>query len=356
MMKLQRWVWLCVGLAGCFTSPPGTAESQGTSGGSSSSGTVFSEEGVSTNVDPSTTTSDAASTSSSGLGSSSSSGEGTSTSTGAQGCPGAGVCFPPSPPQWDGPVVVLMDQGEGMGPMCPPGAQEVWRAGTDPAARCDCSQCSGDIGCDVEFGVGGNGSCSANEAATSGCQPFSTEESGQFWMSFALQVSAGAACESPAPAEPRFRERAIGCQPNAPEPCEDGVCLLGRVCISQMGDHAVCPPGFPNRSLLQTSVTGSDLSCDTCGCGDEASGLFCTEAIVGLYGSADCSGTPSAAPQPYSDSAECGPYEGASFVLIEEVGSIDVQVPQADCSSDRAFEDASGDLVEAGPRTVCCSG
>ncbi|MGH1340860.1 MAG: hypothetical protein ACRBN8_04880 [Nannocystales bacterium] len=311
-------------------------------------------EGVTTDVDPSTTTTaDAESSSSSGGTSSGSSGE--STTTGEQGCPGEGVCFPPAPPRWDGPAVMLVGQSEGVEPMCPPGSEVLWRAGTDPAARCDCSECGGDIGCDVELGFGSNGTCPEGSTG-SGCQPFSTELTGQFYMSLALDVSAGAACDSPQPADPGFREQAVGCRPNA-ETCEGGVCLLGRACISRPGDFEACPPDYPDRSLLYTSASGSDLSCDTCGCGDDGVGFLCTEATVTLYDGPDCAGASSSPPLLAAASGECDPYDDPKgFVAIEEIASVDIQIPQADCSSDRGFENASGEFDVADPRTVCCSG
>lgn len=346
-------MWLCVGLAGCFPSPPQATESGDTSGGGSSSSGAVASEGVTTNVDPSTTSSGGESSSSSGGTSSSSSGE--SSTTGVEGCPGDGVCFPPAPPDWDGPAIMLVGQNEGVEPMCPPGSEELWRAGTDPAAQCDCSECAGEIGCQVGFGFGSNGTCPSYDTS-SGCQPFSTALTGQFWMSFSLQVEPGASCDSPVPAEPGFREQSVGCRPKA-ETCEGGVCLLGRACISRAGDYAECPPAYPDRSLLHTSTIGSDLSCDTCGCGDDASGFFCTEATVALYDAPECAGSPSSKPQLYSDSDACAPYFDADgFVAIEDIASVDIQIPAADCSSDRAFENASGDFVEVGPRTVCCSG
>lgn len=252
-------------------------------------------------------------------------------------------------------MIVLVGQDEGVQPMCPPGSEVLWRAGSDPGARCDCSECGGDIGCSVGFGYGSNGFCTSYDT-NSGCQPFSSEEEGQFWMSFSLDVSAGAACESPEPAEPDFREHAVGCRPNA-EPCEGGVCLLGRACVSRPGDHEECPAEYPERSLLHMSTIGSNLSCDTCDCGEQASASFCTEATVALYDTADCAGEPSSEPQPYGFEDECAPYiDEKAFVAIEDIVSVDIQIPQADCSSNRGFENASGDFVEVGPRTVCCSG
>lgn len=348
-------MWLSLGLAGCFSSPPQATADGSTSGGSSSSG-VGTSAGVTTNVDPSTTTdaessssSDASTSSTSSSSSESSSSE--STTTVAEGCPGAGVCFPPAPPEWDGPAIMLMGLDDGMDPMCPPGAAELWRAGADPAAECDCTACGGEVECDVEFGFGSNGTCPSS-STSSGCQPFSTMLTGQLWTSLSLDVSDGSSCESPLPAEPRFREAAVGCQPESPS-CDGGVCLLGPACISQSGEHE-CPPGYPDGSLLHMSVIGNDLSCDSCGCGDAKSGFFCSEATVSLYESADCTGAPLEDPLPYGESDMCD--GDPDFVLIEDIASVDIDIPAADCSSSRDFEDASGDFVEGDPRTVCCSG
>ena len=242
----------------------------------------------------------------------------------------------------------------GVEPVCPLGADVLWRAGESPQASCDCSECGGEIECDLVLGYGVFGFC-PEELFDSGCQPFSTQLTGQLSTSFSLGVAPGSACESPGPGEPGFREQAVGCAPAA-EPCEGGVCLPGPACISQEGDRP-CPPSYPDRSLLHATVSGDELSCDTCGCGDGASGLFCTEAVVALYDSENCAGAPMSTPQPYDQKDACAGYVNTSGItLIEDVVSIDIQIPAADCSSDRGIENAAGDFVESDPRTVCCAG
>lgn len=343
-------MWLCVGLTGCFSSPPPANSGGSTSGdGSSSSGVVISA-GLTTSVNPSSSTTTPGAESSSSSDSSTSSGSSESSGE-PEGCPGDGVCFPPAPKGWVGPAIVLMGQEEGQEPMCPQGADVLWRAGTDPAAPCDCSECGGEIGCQVGLGYGAFGSCDSYTTAP-GCQPFSSVDTGQFFTSFSISLPAGEACVSPEPGEPVFREQAVGCAPD-PMPCEDGVCLLGPACISRPGEHA-CPPGYNDRSVLYNSANGIDLSCDSCDCGDSNSGLFCTGATLRLYDVDDCAGAPIGAPDPMADGDACTGYPG--IVLIEDIVSVDIDIPAADCSSDRDFENASGEIVESGARTVCCSG
>ncbi len=78
---------------------------------------------------------------------------------------------------------------------------------------------------------------------------------------------------------------------------------------------------------------------------------------MAVYESGDCSGEPMEVPYLYQDEDPCQPFQDkSSIVLIEEIGSIDVDIPAADCSSDRGIENAAGELTEVGPRTVCCAG
>lgn len=269
-------------------------------------------------------------------------------------CPGAGICFPPPPPEWNGPSIMLVGQVEGVEPVCPAGTEEIWRAGAEPAAPCDCSECGGAIGCELDVEYGSNGLCEES-TDLAGCQPFSSELTGQFVMSFNLSAIPGESCTSPEPGETEFQELSVGCAPIA-KPCDGGVCLLGPACISRLGDLP-CPPAYPERSLLHTSVAGSELSCDSCECGDEESLFVCTEASVAVYESEDCSGDPIEAPHLYQDGEACLNFqEKMSIVLIEEIGSIDVDIPPTDCSSDLVLENALGEFIEEDPRTVCCSG
>ncbi len=105
---------------------------------------------------------------------------------------------------------------------------------------------------------------------------------------------------------------------------------------------------------LQTVVHGEvvidEASCASCSCGQNST--QCEEATISLYDDASCGNDPIAVPDVY-DTSSCAAYEDKSTVLIEEIGSIDIQ-PEIDCSSNLNTITASATFTETMPRTLCC--
>lgn len=346
-MQGMDWRW-CASLllVGCFSDPPGASADSTGEGGSSSS------------TDPGSTSVAGSSSSSSSSDASSTSGESTSTSTTqsldtstgrAEACPGDGVCVASPPPEWSGPVIALFAEDGQLDPVCPPTTTEVWAAGRNPAAMCQCDDCSAEnVACDVTLGWGANGFCETSSEWLTGCQPFTSDELGQFYLSVELEPAEGAGCSPPEPSAAQFRTRAVACEPQGPS-CEGGTCMSGRACVWQEGD-VDCPDEFSDKTLLYDGVETETASCDGCDCGENST--LCDSATVSLHGEEMCSDLPVAPPGEYGGGA-CVPYD-EGFVLIQDLAGIDVQPIASDCSSSAGTIAATATFIESKARTLCC--
>lgn len=238
-------------------------------------------------------------------------------------------------------------------PLCPPGSKELWRAGRNPEAMCDCDGCSDEgVQCDATLDFGANGFCEASVSGT-GCQPIDSMLVGQFWVAFEISTTPGSACTLPMPGEPEFTSRTVACEPMG-ESCDGGgLCVEGPACIWQDGDQE-CPPPFMDKTVVFDDFEAQDLSCDVCACGQGA--FFCEEATLTPYAEPACGGEPVASSVDYSPTS-CGSYaDPDNFVLIDEIASIDIQPIPPDCSSPLgAPVAADGSLTPMGPRTLCCT-
>ncbi len=345
-----RWV-ACLLLVGCFSDPP-----SGGSGGDTGSSTGSPSTSSTTNP----TSADA-----SAEGSTSTFGSSTadtfdlttigSTTNEPEGCVLDESCIMPPPPSWNGPLVGRIVEDALIDPMCPPGTDEVFRAGRDPAAACDCTECSSeDVACDVNIEWGVFGSCNTTTIGT-GCQPFHSEESGQLFLAVEVGGGKAAACTLPEPSQPQFRLRAVACQP-PDRACEDGgTCVAGRACIWREGEHA-CPPAFEAREVLYDGFDAEDLSCDTCGCALD--GIPCSEATLTPYGEESCDGDAVAQPLTYFSVNDpvCESYfDPGQVVLADDVFSLDIETNEVGCSSNQDVAAASGTFTTVAPLTLCCS-
>ena len=110
---------------------------------------------------------------------------------------------------------------------------------------------------------------------------------------------------------------------------------------------------FGAQTVLHEDVETKSASCDGCNCGQGSE--LCGAAVVSLHGSNDCSGEPIAVPNEYSEYA-CVTYEDETSptVLIENIGSMDIQPTELDCGSNLGTITASATFVESTPRTLCC--
>lgn len=266
-------------------------------------------------------------------------------------CPEPTECVPAPPPGWSGPVAVQFSEDMEPEPTCPPLTTELRHGGRNPAAACSCDDCNGeDVQCDVQLEWGANGFCDA-VSEWMDCQPFMGVDEGQFWFSILAEPVAGTACTAPQPSDPQFRTRAVLCEPQAGSCDDGGTCHAGPVCIWQEGEHE-CPGVFGQPTVLYRGVEGEDLACDTCNCG--AGSTFCEDATISVYADPVCGGEPLA--EPYEPDLElCQSYmDPEAFVLVEDVGGIDIEMAPPDCSSNVETALASGDFVESMPFTLCC--
>lgn len=266
-------------------------------------------------------------------------------------CPAPTECVPAPPPGWSGPVAVQFAEDLEPDPTCPPLTSELHHGGRNPAAACDCNDCSGEnVECDVQLRWGVNGFCDS-VSDWSECQPFAAPDEGQFYFGIDAEPVEGTACSAPEPSLAQFRTRAVVCEPQAGTCDDGGTCVAGPVCIWQDGEHE-CPGAFGQPTVLHREVVGEGLACDTCNCG--AGSTFCEGATISVYDSPACSGAPLA--EPYEPAfGECTSYQDPeTFVLAEDVASIDIAMNPADCSSDVDTALASGSFVESMPFTLCC--
>lgn len=330
-------------LMACFTEPP-SADPEGTTG---SSGAATTSGPLTTGVTQAVT---------SGPGSSeTSSAESTATgsTTDDMTCGDMFDCVVP-PAEWEGPILLRVEDEGVMPPECPANTQEIWRGGTEPAAACNCNDCSVESPlCDIQFDWGGFGTCDM-PIDTLGCSPIPATEKEQFFMTYSTEPVMGGSCASPTPSAPFFRTRAVACEPPGGSCADGGACVTGRRCIWRPGDE-MCPEAYPDRLFVHEDVQGENLSCSTCDCGDAA--VPCSGVELTVYASEDCSGTPFVPTKVSGPSqAQCTSYESTPTVFTNQVGSISIEVDGDDCASLKSFELAAGQFIPEGPRTVCCSG
>lgn len=268
-------------------------------------------------------------------------------------CANEETCAPPPPPEWNGPVIARVAKDTQPDPVCPPATTELWEGGQDPAAACPCDECSPEsVSCDIVLDWGVFGFCDGGSTDwEAGCQDFAAESDGQFYFALDIGLADGAACTPPTPSDPRFRTRAVVCDPQG-ERCDGGTCVSGPVCIWRDGEHE-CPGTFAARTVLHQDVQTKSASCAGCNCGQGSA--LCEEATISLHEDEACGGEPLAVPDEYGSSS-CAPYEDESSptVLIENIASIDIQPAEFDCGSSLGTIAASATFVEMMPRTLCC--
>lgn len=225
----------------------------------------------------------------------------------------------------------------------------MWEAGQDPGVACQCDECSAEnVSCDIVLGWGAFGFCDGSTQWTAGCQPFTAGVDGQFWLSLDIGLANGASCTPPQPSEPRFRTRAIVCDPQG-EPCDGGTCVSGPVCIWRDGEHE-CPGMFAVQTVVYGDAIVEEASCASCNCGQNSA--LCEQATISLHDDAVCDNEPIAVPDVYATSS-CSAYEDKSTILIEDIAGIDIE-PENDCSSNLDTIAGSATFTEVMPRTLCC--
>jgi len=128
--------------------------------------------------------------------------------------------------------------------------------------------------------------------------------------------------------------------------------MAGPFCIWQEGEHE-CPGPFPNRTVVYGGLDTTEPTCDGCNCG--VNSLLCEDATITLYADDACMGEVVSSPTLYPDSACAAWVDVEGFVTVDEVGSIDIDPGEPDCSSPFDTVPAQADYTPLMPRTLCCS-
>jgi hypothetical protein len=215
----------------------------------------------------------------------------------------AGVCAPPVPVGWSGPLTRYAASGPA--PACPASYPTVVFEGNAglaaPAAQCGCT-CGAITGatCSATYFVYTDGACNnlCNSFAINACVSTSACNTGNS-VKGTWAVSGGSCTPNPTktvpPATWNATERACGGAMASGTGCSGSeLCVpapsgsYSRVCIGKAGDNT-CPAEYPLKELLYSGVS-DNRDCSACTCGGP-SGATCTGGDVRIYDAPGCSGS-----------------------------------------------------------------
>ncbi len=266
---------------------------------------------------------------------------------------------------WD--VVVLEGQGDaGLGSAsCRPGwtaRRELVVAPRSGSGDCTCECLSvGTNPClrdtrDVAFRTGAV-SCDDGTRTLSidgGCQPL-----GFTWDTFYNGARASAptpakiACGARAALPPVLDDgRAVLCSPegSGSSACGEGsACVVQSdsmvLCVLRQGSHA-CPKGYPSRRVVvDPSGVVDQRGCGACSCTSKATA--CTNAGIGFFGTADCSGTARAV----SLTGSCNSISGSGTPTHYRYQAAP---DTTDCEAADTLVPVTGSVSTPGALTLCC--
>ena len=275
-------------------------------------------------------------------------------------CDGGGICLPPPPPEWSGPV------GVGAGPdgnalVCPGAWMHSLLANRDiqaAAAECGCDcEAPTNAQCGVDFQYFADNNCiipilTAGGTATGDCvQTLTADTSMHVRISANVPDVQCVADPDVSVPEAGWGEQVVACTAPAGAPCGDGgSCyetpqepLDGRFCIARAGEHG-CPAGvYTSRELVYSSFNDT-RGCMPCECAVTGA-VTCDDAQLAEYNSTNCGGSPTLlAPD---NCVQSGVNSNAWSV------NFDGSQPTISCSP--SAPQASGAATPAEATTLCCT-
>jgi hypothetical protein len=333
---------------------PFTFEETGTGGGAGSSTTAGGGEGGSPTTSASGTT-----TSSS------------STGTGMSECGEGMVCNDAVPPEWEGPVLILVSSAGGPKPSCPPGGgKPLQDLHSGPLGQFECSPCTN---CAMS-----GATCSAPEVtcwSSPGCQ-------GDV---FNVSKAGNSDCTS-IPSDPNAGDQPASCKlTGTPDVLSEGTCThngggvvnavewesdvhvcpavltgtgdgcgaegtcepiqTGQLCIRKAGamELGQCPSGWNLKQVNSFATADDSRQCSPCFC----NGISCSGGAYTFYDALGCTGS-SMAVNSMADCADVPNTLGSvASSLMPSVG----QVIQNGCAGGGQ---PMGAFTPTGPVTFCC--
>ena len=195
-------------------------------------------------------------------------------------CMEDGLCVPPAPAGWSGPVALAAWDIAGASHVCPAG----WPTATEgdlgliaPDANCGCDCTKNDGQCSVDVDYYRDEACSSFAVGVDDVGDCSLL--GYLGAQLALRATATPSGHGCAPNPTReippasWDQHALACTPQPLGECDEGICMPGppsefgeRYCIMATGDQP-CPAGsYALRTLIYHGIA-DNRDCSPCECG-----------------------------------------------------------------------------------------